>query len=65
MYTIHAHSVDIKDLPKTMLRTVKLHQEWGDLNGLIHAKDDVIERVVGYGFEMTSCWDTPEEVSKL
>ena len=65
MYIIYANSVDIKDLPEVMLRTVKHHQECGDLDGLIRIKDDVIERVVSYGFEMFSMlsfWGTPEEV---
>lgn len=64
MYTIHAHSVDIKALPETMLRTVKHHQELGDLDDLIHAKDDIV-RKFDYGWEMLSCWDTPEEIGNV
>ena len=64
MYIVRAAAQTKKNLPLMMLYTLRSALALGDLNGLIHAEDDVI-RELKYGFEMISCWDTPEEVSKL
>ena len=64
MYTIRITAQTKEDLPRTMLYAVRSARALGNLDGLVHAKDDVIRKLRD-GFEMTSCWDTPEEVSKL
>ena len=64
MYTIRVTAQNKEGLPNTMLYAVRSARALGDLNGLIHAKDDTIQELK-YGWEMTSCWCTPEEVNKL
>ena len=64
MYVIRATAFDKKNLPEMMLHALKKACELGDLDGLIHAKDDTT-RELQYGWEMISYWDTPKEVAKL
>ena len=64
MYAIRVVDYDKKNLPERMLYAVKRAHTLGDLDGLVHIKDDIVQKI-SYGWEMTSHWDTPEEVAKL
>jgi len=64
MYTIRVTAHDKKTLPKKMQRVSQRHKHLGYLDGLIHAKDDII-REFEYDYEMISYWGTPEEVAKI
>jgi len=60
MYTIRATAHDKKNLPVMMGHLIRYHQSLGRLEGLSHLLDDKIEKLP-WGWEMTSCWGTPEE----
>ena len=64
MYTIRVTGQTKEGLPRTMFYAIRSARALGNLDGLIHAKDDVI-RELKHGFEMTSCWDTPKEVDNV
>jgi len=64
MYVIRVTAHDNKNLSAMMLAALRHRRVFGLLEGLIHAKDDVVQEV-DYGFEMTSCWSTPEETQDI
>lgn len=60
MYVVHVVAHNKERLSELMLHALKEAHELGDLDGLIHIKDDTIEELQ-YGWKMTSHWDTLEK----
>lgn len=61
MFTIRVAACIKNILPQKMLMAIDHQRDLGDLDGLIHIKDDIV-RETDYGWEMIGYWGKPEEV---